>query len=165
MQVVVDTFDEQIKLLMQQKIDVNVSIKNVLQRVLTNLRKFKITYIVVYYFILLLTTLIFKDIYPSLITTVFLMLLGMVMMKHTISIQFDSWKISVGLELFIIALLSLPIFVSLVTDSFPHFLSSIIIGLLPVIAHALVTVEKGKEEPKKKEKKDKKSSSSSSSED
>ena len=149
MEQIVATINQQIEYLSEMVVDFEITPRNIIPRVLKNILKFKITYIVVYYFALLFTTIVFNDIYPSIIATVFLMMAGMFLMKHSIAIKIDKYEFTFGLELFISTLFSLPFSISLMTDSFGHFLSSVIIALLPIIGHAICFIEGDKKKVKK----------------
>ena len=164
MQAIVNTVNDQIGEFIKMIPDFEITPKNVIPRIWKNVTKFKISFIVIYYFTLLMTTIFFSDIYASLITTAFMMILGMVLMKHTIAIKFDDYEFSFGVELFMIALFGIPSFIALMTESFGHFLAAVIIALIPIIAYSVCFVE-GEVKVEKKEKKEKKSESSSSSED
>ena len=159
MEAIVKTVNEQIELFTKMTMNFEITPKNVLPRLFKNVVKFRISYIVIYYFTLLLTTSCFSDIYPSVITTVFLMIAGMFLMKHTIAISIDGKLYPFGLELFIVALIGIPVFISLMTESFPHFLCSFIFAMLPIVAHALCFVEDANA-PKWKIMKEKKEESS-----
>ncbi|GAB1223040.1 hypothetical protein ENUP19_0128G0017 [Entamoeba nuttalli] len=135
MEQLVKTINSQINALMSGSYKYDFD--NVIKRLRKSLMKFYPTYIVVYYYSMLVSTIFFKSLYPCVLATFIVVVLGMFLLSMNIKLSISSTTYRFNGTSYFICCIIIPGIISLFVGCLAAFIISALLSLTTIFFHSI----------------------------